>query len=323
MKYITYILIVILFSSCQSIVELNDDFYENIEIDNILKPDKEYIVILGDIQSYTSHEEWLPYYFHSMNWVRSQNEYFHSIKCVLQTGDLTNNNFNEQWTAARCGFALLNGSIPYVCVTGNHDYDWEGITISDRNTSKFNTYFKDRNYTDKIKSYYKDGEIENIIVPIHFSNRTINILALEFGPRHEVISWAQKQVKERSDECFILLTHEFIDNSGERYVHERTYSELQFSGPYSTPQEIWSSLIKGNDNIKAVVCGHSAFYHYREDINSFGNKVSQILFNIQDQPNGGDSLIQIWELDGNSVSICIYNTMTKEIVSETTQTFTL
>lgn len=310
--------------SCSSDVDcLQMDGYEMVDRDSIVDPNREYLVVLGDLQSYTNNCDWMPLFSHSMNWVRCQNGYSKAFRGVIQTGDLTENNQDWQWANSVAAFKLLKDSLPIICVSGNHDYDWEGIRIKDRSTSKLNKFFRNIQYTQRIFKYYQEGDIENIIVPIVFRHKTVYIIALEFAPRPEVVMWANNVVRSMPNDRFILLTHEFIDNVGERYSSERTFAELQIDGAYTTPEEIWRSLIYPNDNIRAVICGHSAFCDFRSDKNENGSDVSQILFNLQDQPYGGNALVQLWEFDGNEVCVFVYNTMLRHIVPNTVLHFVI
>jgi len=46
-----------------------------------------------------------------------------NIKYVLHLGDITNNNYDEQWEHARASFKILDdANMPYAFVPGNHDY---------------------------------------------------------------------------------------------------------------------------------------------------------------------------------------------------------
>lgn len=324
LKFCLIILLAWCASSCSSEIDhLPMEGYAIIEKDEIVNPEREYVVVLGDIQSYTNNYDWMPLLYHSINWVRCQNEYYNAFRGVIQTGDLTENNLDWQWANSVCAFDLLRDSLPLICVSGNHDYDWEGIKIKDRSTSKLNKYFQNPRDTQKIFQYYQVGNIENVIIPIVFSKQTIYIIALEFAPRPEVLAWANQVVKSMPNDRFILLTHEFVDNKGERYLNERTFAELQIDGAYTTPEEIWHSLIEPNDNIRAIICGHSAFCDFRTDKNKYGSDVGQILFNLQDQPCGGNSLIQLWEFEENNIRVFVYNTILREIVPNTLFNFAI
>lgn len=85
-----------------------------------------------------------------------------------------------------------------------------------------------------------------------------------------------------SGERFILMTHEWLSAQGIR-LNAGTHAQLQFEGysSYSTPEEIWNLLVKDNDNIVCVLCGHEKNFSccYVSE-NNCGRKVPQIMFNL-------------------------------------------
>ena len=107
------------------------------------------------------------------------------------------------------------------------------------------------------------------------------------------------------------MTHEYLARKGER-VSADSYAELQLRNTtWSTPEKLWTDLIKDNNNIVCVLCGHNGFYGRKFSLNSHGRMVPQVLFNLQYQDHGGDGLIQLWEFPQNndSVYIDIYHTI--------------
>ncbi len=128
-------LLIICFVTCSNI---KDDDLKIEEEDLILNQHSEYIIVLGDIQEYTSQKSNLAYYKGTMNWIRSQQQnYDKSINCVLQVGDVTNSNANLCWQRFYDCTATTSEAIPYITCTGNHDYDWdEESRINDRNSTQ-------------------------------------------------------------------------------------------------------------------------------------------------------------------------------------------
>ncbi len=106
-----------LFISCdKSCIEVN------VTQDGIINPTSEYIVVIGDIQEYTSNDNLCKYYIKTLDWINAQNGYFNNIKAVVQVGDITWSNSQSQWerfyNATYC-FAQNNF---YLACIGNHDY---------------------------------------------------------------------------------------------------------------------------------------------------------------------------------------------------------
>lgn len=299
--------------NCSSGNELlldNDIEYQ--EPDSIFNPSSDYIVVIGDIQEYTVSDEMNYYLKETCNWIRSQQKYFNCFACVLQNGDLTWANSIPQWNYADIGFSYLGTEVLLIPSIGNHDYTWgKNYEITDRNSTKINSLKTLSTLRRRPMEQFEPNRLDNIIVPIKVGRDTINIIALEFGPRKEVIAWADSIVQANPNGKYFLMTHEFLSGAGQR-IDEGSYAALHFPNiSHSTPQEIWDNLVYPNDNILCVLCGHSGFCKYLYSPNKTGRKVCQILFNLQYQDNGGDGMIQLWEFpnDENTINISVYNTI--------------
>ena len=297
----------------RQVVELNWQ-----EPDSIFNVNSDYIVVIGDIQEYTVSDEMVYYLNETCDWIRSQQKYFNCITCVLQDGDLTWNNFDYQWSYADFAFAHLGSDILLIPSIGNHDYTWHTDSeIKDRTSTLLNS-MRSLGYLRGLPmEQFEEGRLDNIIVPVKVGNDTMNIISLEFGPRKEVVTWADSTVQHNPKKKYILMTHEWMSRDGERIV-SGSYADTQFPNlSHSTPQEIWERLVYPNDNILCVLCGHNGFCKYLYSTNQAGREVCQVLFNLQYQENGGDGMIQLWEFpkDKNIINISVYNTIKREFHS--------
>lgn len=318
-------------SSCTNEDAYLDEQYPFIAPDPIINPESEYIIVIGDIQESTQTWENLEYLIYSLDWIRNQQNHYGNIKCLLQDGDITNNNLNWQWDMALNAFHHLKDSTMYVWCTGNHDYTWGGennFTINDRNSSLLDDYLVDNHLLNSnIIAWNKNGSYHNIVVKNMVKGERLDIISLEFGTPPEVITWAAEYVRSNPTRRFILMTHEYMTRAGERVSDDQSYAKSQFvEYPHTGPEYVWENLVYPNDNILCVVNGHNGFCKYLETKNAKGRMVPQILFNLQYQENGGDSMIQLWEFPKheNRVVIKVYNTL-KQIFPEpesTSFTFT-
>lgn len=95
------------------------------------------MILLPDPQSYTKFDANQPLFELQTAWVANSIESL-NIKGVLCTGDLVEQNeiripdgvngnqtSEEQWRAASRAFERLDGKLPYVICTGNHDYGYQ------------------------------------------------------------------------------------------------------------------------------------------------------------------------------------------------------
>lgn len=289
------------------------------------------MILLPDPQSYTKFDANQPLFELQTAWIANSISSL-NIKGVLCTGDLVEQNeiripdgvngnqtSEEQWRAASRAFERLDGKLPYVICTGNHDY---GYQKSENRLCHFPDYFpSERNscWRNTLVAVGNDSHgiptLEN--AAYEFVTDTwgkILVVSLEFAPRDEAIEWARKlteSTKYRRHKV-ILLTHSFLDYKGERYVKE----DYKVS-PANYAEAIWQKLVYPSSNICLVVCGHeciiSDYQHnvsFRTDENAAGKPVPQMMFNAQTADgqwhgNGGDCWLRLMEFmpDGKTISV--------------------
>ena len=214
---------------------------------------------------------------------------------------------------------LLDGKLPYVLCTGNHDYGYEK---SENRLTHFPDYFpSERNscWRNTLVEVGLDSKgiptLEN--AAYQFETDTwgkILVLSLEFAPRDEAIEWAKKVIEKEkyANHKVILLTHSFLDYKGERFIKE-DYKVT----PANYAEAIWQKLVYPSKNICLVVCGHECNItdnehnvSFRTDKNKDGKNIPQMMFNAQTADgqwfgNGGDCWLRIMEFMPNGKTIKI------------------
>lgn len=283
-------------------------------IDTNLNSTSEYVVVIGDIQQYTQTQALNKYYQKTLSWIISQNRYY-QINCILQTGDITNDNLSHQWDLfLECTQPLIQ-QCSYLCCIGNHDYQWNlQAEIWDRNNTQFNKYISTLYDNDNINilTQFEAGHYENIVAIINTKEGPIHIIILEYGPRTEVVHWINQYISQNTNTRFFILLHEYLNKDGERLNHS-SIAKLQLKNTtVTTPEELWHTLISKHNNIIGVLCGHAAFFSKMLITeNNYGRNIPQIGFNIQDSINGGNGWVQLWEFptEGDSCYIKPYNTI--------------
>lgn len=299
-------------------------------------------VLFPDIQNYVRSEQNEAILDLMTAWV-STNINKLNIKALLSTGDLVAQNempvsgkkeyqsSQLQWKATSRAFERLDGKIPYVLCTGNHDYGY--VNIVNRNTN-LNKYFPtDRNlcWQENLVGICNNAlgvpTLENAAYEIKmFENLNILILSLEFAPRDEALNWAKKlcgSEKYKNHMC-ILLTHSYLNWDGKRIETEKYKIENPNYG-----QSIWEKLVYPSSNIRMVISGHINFPNsHRENVgfqvdnNSSGRSVCQMVFNAQSEGgNGGDGWLRILEFlpDGKTVKVKTFSPFFA--ISPTTQQY--
>lgn len=298
------------------------------------------MILYGDPQTYTKNTFSQPIFELMTAWTAAHKNAL-KIKAVLCTGDiverndtltafpLTRNDINGdaqsflQWEAAARAFSRLDGEIPYILCTGNHDYGYES---SENRNTYFNDYFpvsKNPLWRDNLVSTFPNAAgimtLENAAFAFDCGKwGKVLVLSLEFAPRDEVLDWAKKllESKKYKDSKAIILTHSVLR------VKKGLKTSIAESEGYKLQPRNWAAammkkLVSDSDNIKLVLCGHSGDpSKMSDDIlyeNSKGRKIPVVMFNPQAvggwNGNGGDGWLRIMEFmpDGKTISMRTYS----------------
>lgn len=218
------------------------------------------IVVMPDTQYYAS--SWPDIFAAQTNWVL-ENRNTQGIAFVLQTGDVVDTDVPAQWDVAARSLHVLDGQVPYVIASGNHDY----ANLADR-MGMGNVYFPPSTFTpfSWFGGTFEPDHIENSFSLIPAGSAKWLVLSLEFGPRDEVVAWADAILKRFPDQPAIVITHAYLHHDGGRYDHlghvSQSYNphEYVMMGQAGTSindgQELWDKLISLNRNVKLVLSGH-------------------------------------------------------------------
>lgn len=272
---------------------------------HLCNPNSFSIVLLGDPQNYVKYDYNQPVFELMTAWTAHHIDSLR-VKAVLCTGDLVDQNecilppfprfgnltSREQWTFVSRAFGRLDNKVPYLISTGNHDY---GYTRSENSMTRFPEYFPiERNSQWKktivAATNNRNGlsTLENAAMEItdeHWGR--ILIIAVEFAPRDEVLSWARELVAAPrfKDHTVILITHSYLTGFDSKRITKEGYKIT----PSNTGEGIWQKLVQPSANIRLVLCGHYATPNerldyttgFRTDKNAAGHDVHQMMFNCQ------------------------------------------
>jgi hypothetical protein len=279
------------------------------------------VIVLPDTQNYS--ERYPQTYVAQTNWI-VENQKDRNIAFVLHLGDITNNNAAKEWDNAQAAMRVLDGKIPYALVPGNHDYS-EGGGCSDR-TTLLNDYFLARQYRGTPTfggTYDKEPErLENSFHRFSAEGRDFLVLALEFGPRRDVVRWANEVAAQHKDRAGILITHAYMYYDDTRYDWKK-YGEKQRWNPHAygvapatdhdvcDGEELWNTLVARHENFVLTVNGHVLEDGLGRTVSASpaGRDIHQVLVNFQMRPKGGDGWLRILEFaaDGKTVQTCDYS----------------
>ena len=286
------------------------------------EPDNWTMVVIPDTQNYVKNSRNQGILDLMLTWTAENAEPLR-IQQVLVVGDLVdqnrdpnhypgrnNQNGDEQWQAFSTLLQRLDGKLPYILCTGNHDYgDKDAI---DRQT-QFPTYFTpDRNpaWRGILPACGPDSMGDETLANACYEFTTpagqkLLVVSVAFSPTDAELAWAKAQLDrpEYRDHFAIILTHAYLGSDGKRLTG-RGYP-VDKDG--NVGEDIWNKLVKVTPNIRLVICGHisspddwDGCTAYSTDRNDAGRTVGQLLFDPQAlgggwHGNGGDGWLRLLE----------------------------
>jgi len=216
--------------------------------------------VLPDTQYYAS--SWPEIFTAQTSWLVG-NRGPQQLAFVLHTGDIVDSDTPEQWTVASQALHLLDGQLPYVVTAGNHDYG----ALADR-MGMGNLYFPPADFADQpwFQGTFEPDHIENSYSLMDVPGGQWLVLALEFGPRDEVLAWASGVLASHPATPAIVITHAYLYRDGTLYDHVNAPTQLynphgyvmanQAGTTINDGAELWSKLIAPNSNVRLVFSGH-------------------------------------------------------------------
>jgi len=301
-------------------------------------------VVIPDTQNYAKFAKNQPILELMTQWIASHAKPW-NIGLALHVGDLVeqndiaegggrgwgDQNGAQQWASAKRALGTLNGIVPLVMATGNHDYGERNA--EDRHT-RFNNHFGLTDdplvadgmgngiWIESAPNAFGARTLENAayeIVPPH--GPKLLLIALEWGPRKAVVAWARELLArpEYAKHRAMLLVHAFLhddnqrDGKRERPGNPHWYGTGK-DGDTHDGEDLWQELVNPSARLELVINGHVMGRHvgYRKDPNSAGRTVHQMLFNAQglgggsdEKGNGGDGWLRLLTVapDGHSLAV--------------------
>ena len=117
------------------------------------------------------------------------------------------------------------------------------------------------------------------------------MLNLEFNAPDDVLDWARRVLAANPGRRTIVVTHSFLDITGQRPTARQRPGG-------NSPSEIWSELVAPSCSVFLVASGHFSETDIgearRTDPNNCGQPVHQVLTDFQDRPNGGDGWLRYY-----------------------------
>ncbi|MCA9238056.1 MAG: metallophosphoesterase [Planctomycetales bacterium] len=279
------------------------------------------VAVLPDTQNYSEYYPAL--YAAQTKWI-VEHQAARNIACVLHLGDVTNHAAPAEWDNAVAAMRTLDGHVPYFLVPGNHDYS-RGGSCEDR-TTLLSKYFPVASFRDRPTfggTYDKEPQrIENSYHTFTAEGRRFLVVALEFGPRRDVVRWANDVVARHHDHEAILITHAYMYYDDTRYDWQSRGNDQTWN-PHSYPvarntsddvtdgEGLWTKLVSQHENFIMTLNGHvlQDGLGRLTSATPGGRDVHQMLVNFQMRPQGGDGWLRLLEFrpDGKTVQVYDYS----------------
>ena len=278
------------------------------------------LVVLPDTQYYA---EKYPHLFEAQTRWIAENRQRRTIAYVLHLGDITEHNAPQEWEVAAKSFRLLDGHVPYVLLPGNHDYS------SGRDTL-LSQYFPVAEFRKwpTFGGVFEEGKVDNSFHLFRLNQRNWIVLALEYGPRDEVLAWANRVLEEHRDRVAIVVTHAYLFHDSTRF--DGKSGKPQRGNPYgfgNDGEEIWQKLVRRHANVMFVLSGHVATggLGFRSDPGDQGNTVHQMMVDYQKSKRGGQAFLRLLEFlpDGKTVQAKSYSTALDRYKTDPQNQFTV
>jgi 3',5'-cyclic AMP phosphodiesterase CpdA len=277
------------------------------------------IAVLPDTQHYS--EKFPDHYLAQTRWI-AENIRDRNIAAVFHLGDITNRSTPAEWEIAAKAMSQLDGKVPYFLTAGNHDYS-EGGVCKDR-TTRLNDYFPVKKFRELNSfggTYDREPErLENSYHLFSAADRDFLVICLEFGPRADVVRWANDVAAKNKNRAAILLTHAYMYYDDTRYDWAK-YGKKQNWNPHSygvaeasgggvcDGEELWQRLVSKHDNFVLTMNGHVLQDGLGRTISRSptGRDVHQVLVNFQMKPNGGDGWLRLLEYRADGTTVQTYD----------------
>jgi hypothetical protein len=280
------------------------------------------MVVMPDTQNYVKSSVDNPILTLLTKWIRDHKQEY-KIQLAMTEGDIVNNNntnnpsgandviSSQQWANAKTSFSILDGQVPYIMASGNHDY---GFTNADNRDTMINNYFKatDNPLNDPakggiLKGTKDPGDLTNAYYAFTAPDgRKMLILTLEWEPRPAAVAWGNQiaALPQFADYTATLLTHQYLEGNNTRSASTNVAAD-------ASGEELWQGLVRTNQNFQMTFNGHFGGdgAGYLVSTSNANKLVHQMFLNSQFETYGGDGWIRLVEFlnDGKTVRVRTYS----------------
>ncbi|MCG5055115.1 MAG: metallophosphoesterase [Myxococcales bacterium] len=293
-----------------------------------LAPGSSLVAVLPDTQIYALKH---PELFRAQTAFLAENAFRLDIRYAIHLGDIVHENTETEWRVAEAALQRLHGVVPLAIVPGNHDYGEGGLANTRDTPLNQHLSFTRAAAMPTFAEAFEGGHLENTAHLFSIGRHAFVLLALEWGPRDEVLSWANQVMRRYPERLGILATHAYLDHDDRRQDQSDPHRD-QRHNPHSYPtpgrvndgEEIWQKLVR-HHRFVLTLSGHvlgdgTGHLVSRTDV---GTECHQILANYQTQSRGGDAFMRLLEFlqDSRTVRVLAYSPARDQLISSPDQSF--
>jgi autotransporter-associated beta strand protein len=255
-------------------------------------------------------------YFPGMTQWIVDNKDTRSIKVMLHNGDMVNTNNVSEWEFSKAAMTTLDGQVPYMINVGNHEYG-EGYDLHGRETLMGNYFALADNPLNNspangiVTVERVAGDLANTYSTFTAPDgRKMLIFSLEFGPRQEVVDWANSIASQAQYEDYtaVLSTHAYMDLVSQGDRDSARWNPNDYGVDTHDGEELWDELVSVNGNFEMTFNGHYIGAVDRQvSVGDDGNIVHEMVHNRQHEALGYMRLLEFLD-DGKTIQVRTYCT---------------
>ncbi|MBI3880459.1 MAG: metallophosphoesterase [Verrucomicrobia bacterium] len=269
------------------------------------------LAVLPDTQFYAL--KYPEIYDAQTKWI-AENVKRYGIPYVLHVGDITDKNTAAEWEVAAKAHARMAGVVPCALLPGNHD-------LAKGRVSGLSAAFPPASFK-KLPTFgaFYDKEPDRSDNSYHLfeaGGRKWLVIAIEYGPRNDVLRWANDVAAKFPDRSAILITHAYLRPDNTRYDkrvkvvvkgkegNKGLGKSVLADDPagFNDGEDVWQKVISQHANFAFVISGHVCITGRRTDTGKHGNPVHQILVDYQNQPNGGNGYLRLLQFSADMKTV--------------------
>lgn len=258
--------------------------------------------VLPDTQNYSQLDNGV--FERQTEWL-AENAAELDLELVLHLGDLVSGpDVDAEWDVAEDAIGTLDDAgIPTLLCFGNHD------AVDLRDPWRFRERFPIERYervvseSDTLRDWGSyEGYPENVYLTQRVLGERFLYLTLEFGPRDEVLAWANDVLADHPDHSAVVVTHSFtapdgtLVDAGTRYAPSNYFDS---GADVNDGVDVWDKFLSNHRNVQYVQSAHHLATNYADSVASGdeNNLVTRIFSNYQTEPNGGDGWLRLNRVD--------------------------